>query len=414
MRVVIATDSDFWLEGQGSRARIAAIVRYLAKRGDSVAVFYTRRLKPVDERVLRERFPHIHVEEVSLPQPVESGEGRPLDAKSANPGTILGRIAKRVSGAQERVPKVLRHADKKLSEFRSEFHIERFREFCARFDPDAAIVVFIRLSSLAEAWQDRRGPRPVTFIDTIDVMHLRTQRFHANNEPHWVDISREEEADALRRFDVIVAIQDRDAAVFREMLPGARVIVVGHPVPIVEHFDTGGDVVRLGYIASAGVPNRKAIESFLGDAWPAIRRAHGGRVELRVAGAICDSISRDVPREGLTLLGFIDDTARFYAETDIVVNPVTFGGGLKIKCVEALCHGMPLVTTAVGAEGIESGAGTAYLLAEDMGTFVDAVNSLVVSRESRTRLSKGALEFARRQFSEESAFGALISAMQGD
>jgi glycosyltransferase involved in cell wall biosynthesis len=96
--------------------------------------------------------------------------------------------------------------------------------------------------------------------------------------------------------------------------------------------------------------------------------------------------------------GEVADAAAFLAGLDIGVNPVFFGGGLKIKTVEYLSHGLPSVLSAEALTGIAGGAGTAYLLAEDRAGFITALAALVEKPALRARMGEAAQDFARRHF----------------
>ena len=78
-----------------------------------------------------------------------------------------------------------------------------------------------------------------------------------------------------------------------------------------------------------------------------------------------------------------------------MVNPVRFGTGLKIKSVEALAMGRPLVTTRAGAAGIEEWAGKAYLLADSPDEFVSVIREIFLSEKLRGEITENALAFAK-------------------
>lgn len=90
----------------------------------------------------------------------------------------------------------------------------------------------------------------------------------------------------------------------------------------------------------------------------------GGKVpfQVHIAGQVRDMI-RDLPpaeqavfaQDWLTLHGFVLDIADFYAQMDLIVSPVTMGTGINVKTVQAMAFGMPLLTTAWGCKGIETG-----------------------------------------------------------
>ena len=100
-----------------------------------------------------------------------------------------------------------------------------------------------------------------------------------------------------------------------------------------------------------------------------------------------------------------------YQAANVVINPQVAGTGLKIKCVEALSAGCPLVTNAAGADGLEEGAGRAYLLARDWPDFAEHVVKLLTDAEARMTLEAHAQAFADRMFAPGTAFAELAGTL---
>jgi len=309
VNLILATDTNFWYEDHGSRARIATLYRHLNAAGRRVTVYYLRSLTPEDRKLLDGQFPG-HCVITAPPEPGSSapvttraaptmqtpgplkrlpGRSRAVSANSRNlAATGSDEIEYRRAPTASYIP--VRPRDKRLEDFVSQRHIERFAELCAEERPQALFFEFIRLTYLLDALDGLSIPRPKTFIDTIDFMSLRTQRFHQQNQPHWIDISENEERRALDRVDYVIAIQSRDAEVFRQMRPGKPVLTVGHPIPIQQHTKREHRHVNVAYLASGGIPNRNAIEAFLDRMWPTVHRQSPERARLLIAGAICDVI----------------------------------------------------------------------------------------------------------------------------
>ena len=138
--------------------------------------------------------------------------------------------------------------------------------------------------------------------------------------------------------------------------------------------------------------NRDGLQWFAGQVWPAV--APTGAV-LHVAGRVCDALR---PRPGIVLHGEVEDLEAFLAEADIGINPVFFGGGLKIKTVDYLSRGLPTVLTEEGAYGLHGGEGSAYLIARSRAEYVAHLRRLVRDAPRRRALGEGALRFARARF----------------
>jgi glycosyltransferase involved in cell wall biosynthesis len=79
----------------------------------------------------------------------------------------------------------------------------------------------------------------------------------------------------------------------------------------------------------------------------------------------------------------------------VVINPISTGTGLKIKNIEALGYGKPLVTTSVGAVGMENGSHSAFLAADTAQDFANAVIGLLQDSKVYRRFSMSGYQFAK-------------------
>ena len=91
----------------------------------------------------------------------------------------------------------------------------------------------------------------------------------------------------------------------------------------------------------------------------------------------------------------MDDLTSVYQRADVVINPISIGTGLKIKNIEALGFGKPLVTTSVGAEGLESGSQLAFLVADTAQDFANAVIGILQDSGLYRQLSSKGYQFAK-------------------
>jgi polysaccharide biosynthesis protein PslH len=120
--------------------------------------------------------------------------------------------------------------------------------------------------------------------------------------------------------------------------------------------------------------NIDAISWFLADIFPLIRAADSS-VHLSVVGSRpCDRVRRLVHGvAGVTFFGQVDDVRPFYDRCDVVVAPLRIAGGTRIKILEAMAAGKPVVSTTVGAEGLDVVHGVHLLMADDPETFARSV-----------------------------------------
>lgn len=204
-------------------------------------------------------------------------------------------------------------------------------------------------------------------LDTHDVFANRGERLEqAGLQNFWFSTTDREERRGLSRANVVLAIQDAEAAYFRRALGGAgRVEVVGHFVPTVGNDEpvAAGSVV--GFLASDNPLNVDALRWFIGKVWPLVV-AERPEAQLKVGGRIC-RLFNGLPAS-VDLCGSVEAVSDFYRGCRCSINPMRSGTGLKIKTLESLAHGCPVATTSVGAEGLEACRGRGLVVADDAGS----------------------------------------------
>ncbi len=223
-------------------------------------------------------------------------------------------------------------------------------------------------------------------------------------------MSAAEEFALLGMGDAVVAIQAEEAQRVAEALPGRRVLVAAHGVPVAPAAQAGADDALL-FVGSNTAPNIVGLEWFFAEIWPLVRAARPA-ARLKVAGSVARALG--AAPEGVSILGVVDDLAPLYAEAGVVISPLYTGSGLKIKLIEALAAGKAVVGTRVTAQGVEEIVADAMALADAPEAFAAAIIDLIGNRARRAALGQAALTCAERHFSVQAAFKPLIAYVRGD
>jgi glycosyltransferase involved in cell wall biosynthesis len=172
---------------------------------------------------------------------------------------------------------------------------------------------------------------------------------------------------------------------------------------------SGTYVAFIGNFAHA--PNRDALDWLLTDIWPKVR-ARVPDAELRIAGPhIPDHAKSDI-QKGINVVGFVDDIDDFYANAAAALVPYRFGGGVKIKALEAMAIGCAVVATTVGAEGLKIEKNKHVLIANEPEEFAAAISSLLASEEQRLLLATAAQDHIETNFSWAAKTSGLVSVFQ--
>ncbi len=156
------------------------------------------------------------------------------------------------------------------------------------------------------------------------------------------------------------------------------------------------DSSAAGLIGSAAwPPTANAVERLLREVWPLVlRRKPDARLVLAGFGMEQSRFSHLPQPHGVEWRGTVDSAPDFLRELGLLLYPLTAGSGAKVKVLEALAIGLPVVTTANGAEGIVGDGG--ITIAGDDGALVNAAVRLIESPHER----KAAGSAAQRSFAE--------------
>ncbi len=419
-RVLVATDCAFWHEDRGDRARMAALCRHLCRNGFEVAIFFAGTLDAGDRSVLAERFPGLTVHARPAPpasKPSHADETfRTHLKRTLPPGTVravqavegaIGEAVWRMRRLNRGVLRAIAGTQITLDRAVASEDTVRLAQVIGAAPPDALIVECVHLSGLLDGLSAAQRKALCTIVDTLDVMHTRARRFRQHGKRHWLRIAEEEERAALSRFDAVVAIQQRDAEVFRTMLPATTVLVVMHAPPLASAPLPVYGPVRIVCVATAAPPNVHGMQAFLRQVWRPLYAELKEEVALVIAGEVGSRLRRS--HDGVTLLGTVANLAETYANAHVVVNPVHYGGGLKIKCVEGLSHGRPVVTTPVGAEGLEDADGKGLFICTGPGDMRTVLERLVRDPRALESAAHAASSYAATAFSPEAVYAPLVA-----
>jgi glycosyltransferase involved in cell wall biosynthesis len=209
----------------------------------------------------------------------------------------------------------------------------------------------------------------------------------------WCRWARYEPAVALAH-DHVFTVTEQDRALLERLAPGvsASYQAMGLDVPEeVRPFERRERSALLFVGALGHAPNADAALWLASEIFPIVR----GRIPdavLRIAGrgaspALLAAAARN---PGIELLGFVDDLASVLWSASVFVAPLRSGGGIKTKIIQAMGYGMPVVTTPVGAEGIEGAQAAGLLLGRSARELAEGVLTLLADpRGSAARAARG-------------------------
>ena len=184
-----------------------------------------------------------------------------------------------------------------------------------------------------------------TALELHDVMHLRAESFMKFGVSAPVSKTKNQEIEELKKFDFVFCLNLDEVSYLR---PKGVACIYLPPSFSFQMTDQPNHQPLAGMIGSASKPNVDGLTQLLAST------CDFG--ELIVAGALS---KLDLPNGecqiGLTKLGYVDGPHEFYSKINVALSPVRFGAGLKIKVLEALASGCPVVATSHSVEGVPAG-----------------------------------------------------------
>jgi glycosyltransferase involved in cell wall biosynthesis len=209
-------------------------------------------------------------------------------------------------------------------------------------------------------------------------------------------MTRYEQA-ALQKFDHIVAVSDQDREQMKIMVDASRISVVPTGVDLHQYRAVAGTwseqplVVFLGSMDWEA--NVDAAEYFCQDIWPLVlAKVPGAR--FRVVGRNPGPRVKRLASESVEVTGTVPSVIPHLRETRVFVVPLRIGGGTRLKMYEAMAMGKAVVSTSVGAEGLDVIHGRNILLADDAAAFAEGVALLLGDEELCRHYGAAAVELA--------------------
>lgn len=357
----------------GNRARVANFIAALTAAGHEVH-FAHMQTSEFDGEAMKRRLGNdrVHFFPFSHQPPIEPRANR-----------LARRLAQRLG--------LERAFMWRLDSWYSDAYTEMLSSLQQKEQFDAVVVAYVFMTRAFEAF-----PAPcLRVLDTHDIMGLRHRRYlDVGMRPQWFSTSLEDEMTALRRADVVLAIQEEEARTFQQRLgtgSTTKVLTVGHLVELPPLRPPSQRKAAV-FLGSHNPTNVHALNCFLERVHPLIR-AEIPDFELLVGGGVAALVP---DRPGLVKLGFIDDIGDLFASGMLFVNPVLMGTGMAIKLLDAMAHGLPCVSTRTGARGLhQSAKGVDVIDDDDPRAFADSVLALLRSprlREERGRAARASVE----------------------
>lgn len=347
-KVVIITEIPFWRQFAGHTARLSSMIDYLKKKTDLTIIFGG----PIYKQELKQIITNTGVKII------------PFDILKLGPANFADFVKK----------------------FMGVHHF------------DVCIIEYVELSYLLDSIPDKTK----IYLDTHD---LKSKR---ENEFARIGLKRErftlkEEIDIFKQYDKVLMIQKPDFMKVSGIIGKRKTLYIPHAIKLIKQ-PIRRKVEKIGFIASSYPLNIDGLSWFLNKVWC----SKGFRnCQLDIYGSICSYGYYFKKFHNVNFIGPYNKPDEVYCKVDILINPVRLGSGLKIKNIEALGSGIPLITLEHGAIGLEEISEDGFLTAQNSHDFRDKLLLLISDYKLRKALSDKSYSYMSKFFSPESCYGPL-------
>ena len=361
----------------GGRIRSFNILRHLTARNETVFLsYYPGARDERYERELREIFPGA----ITFPA-----------------GAPHGRIAQMVHYAL-RLPRGAPYA---VSKFTSRSVRRAILDIIGEFHPHVAVCDFL---SASLNFPDPLPIPSVLFQHNVEHALWDRQAQHEANPLKRVVFTMEAakmlryERATVARFHHVIAVSEHDRTLMAMMTDPSLLTVVPTGVDVATYKSTAasGRGHSVMFLGSMDWPaNIDGVEFFCEQIWP--------HVVAAMPSARFQVVGRNPPRRiarlasnSVEIVGGVTSVIPHLREAPVFVVPLRIGGGTRLKIYEAMAAERAIVSTTVGAEGLDYRAGTDLLIADDATAFADSVIKLLRDPARRRQLGRAAGETASR------------------
>lgn len=219
----------------------------------------------------------------------------------------------------------------------------------------------------------------------------------------------------LNRYDVLVPITSRDETILNQMgnQKPSHVSQTGIDSSVLIPYAKNLEHPTLFHLGSMEwAPNQEGLVWFAEKCWPSIHKKYP-QLKFYVAGRNAPHwLQKKMEQPNIVFVGEVENAYTFMNSKSVMIVPLFSGSGMRVKIIEGMALGKSIVTTPIGAEGIQVVHGKHLLIADNEKDFVHAVSELIENQELFQSVGKNAIEFIHENFDNLATAGKLIDFYQ--
>ena len=226
---------------------------------------------------------------------------------------------------------------------------------------------------------------------------------------HLVKTLRKYELDVINKVDGIAAITYRDAAYFRgeTAVPVIDIPYGVNPDDFTPKYEVK-EKPTLYHIGSMNwMPNEEGISWFLKNVWSKISKRNEEAV-LNLAGRHMPKWLTNLKKKNVNVIGEVADAKEFIRDNDIAIVPLLSGSGIRIKIIESMAMGRTVVTTMIGAEGIQYSEYENIIIADTPAKMVEVICKIIKEPKEAQRIGCNARKLVEEVYDNKKIIDRLM------
>ena len=243
-------------------------------------------------------------------------------------------------------------------------------------------------------WAGLADDTPTKIVKVIDLHDFITLNEHmrVGTRDFRLGVMFQQEVNAINEYDYALSISEEEMLFLQPFCSRAQFVNI--PVTFNENFtDKNAYKYDAIFVGSDNPFNKKGITWFLNTVYPLLPDT----MTIAMVGGITKYFEI---KPNITFIPFAENLDAIYADAKMVICPLLSGTGLKVKVVEALAHGKPVVTTTGGLSGILQKEQNGCILADQPGSFAQAMIRLMSDQVHKAAVSNQGRTFFLKKFSE--------------
>jgi len=211
----------------------------------------------------------------------------------------------------------------------------------------------------------------------------------------------EMEHDYINKYDLLVPITQRDADVFIQM--GNQKPIHVSPTGInPQEYEVAYSIAKFPSLFHLGAldwtPNQEGIIWFLDNCWNELLMQYPD-LQFYIAGRNAPEwFVESIKRKNITFCGEVENAKEFIRTNYLMLVPLLSGSGMRIKIIEGMALGKPIITTSIGTEGIQTTHNENIIIATKPQQFIAEIGKFVIDRQKAAIIGKNARRFVEANF----------------